>query len=76
MFLDCLLQILTCSEVTLLSYRLFKIIIIVVVVESISCVRLFLTPWMVALPGFWLPWDFPNKEILEWVAHSLLQKSS
>ena len=38
-FLECLFQTLTCSEVTSPSYRLFKIIIIiVVVVESISCV--------------------------------------
>ena len=62
MFLECLLQTLTCSEVTSPSYRLFKIIIIiVVVVESISCVRFFVTPWTVACQAP-LSMGFPRQE--------------
>ena len=44
-------------------------------VQSLSPVRLFATPWAVAHQAP-LAWDFPGKNILEWVAISCSRRSS
>ena len=42
-------------------------------VQSLSCVKLFLTPWVIDL-RLLRPWDFPGKNTGEWAAcYSLLQ---